>query len=535
MANWNFPVESYYSIALLPVLYLLIKTVFLRPTSSKLPLPPGPKGLPLVGNVGDLPPKGGLEWQHWLKHKDVYGPISSVTVFGQTIILVHDLEVALELLDKRGARYSSRPRMVFAGEMCGYNERMPFQPYDKTFRHQRKLAGGIIGTNTAVARFHSLIDVEVRRFLVRTLERPDGFMDHLQTESGSIMLGMLYGYTPAPVEPDALVGLINKVMAEFSKAVVVGAWLVDLIPWLRHLPDWVPGTGFKRIAREWKKDCDEVMNVPADFVVRQMERHAAKPSYVERLRSADSSADSSAENWKHIKQSAAALYAGGADSTAAGLSFFYLAMAAYPEVQAKAREEIDHVVGPGRLPGFQDREKLPYIEAIVKETLRWQPLAPLGPPHMSDQEDEICGYRIPKGAMVIPSIKWFSADPAVYPDPDVFRPERFLGPNAAPSPHNYVFGFGRRICPGRLLADSTLFLTIAQTLAVFEIRKAVDKDTGKVIEPVVGTTAGLVAHPLPFQCRLVPRSDKHVELIREVEREHPWEEGDSKLLEGLSA
>jgi len=117
MANWNVPVESYYSVALLPVLYLLIKTVFLRPTTSKLPLPPGPKGLPLIGNVGDLPPKGGLEWQHWLKHKDLYGPISSVTVFGQTIILVHDLEVALELLDKRGAKYSSRPRMVFAGEM----------------------------------------------------------------------------------------------------------------------------------------------------------------------------------------------------------------------------------------------------------------------------------------------------------------------------------------------------------------------------------------------------------------------------------
>lgn len=112
----NLPLESYYTIALLPVVYLLIRALF-RPASSKLPLPPGPKGLPLVGNVADLPPKGGLEWQHWLKHKDLYGPISAVTVFGQTIILVHDLQIALELLDKRGAKYSSRPRMVFAGEM----------------------------------------------------------------------------------------------------------------------------------------------------------------------------------------------------------------------------------------------------------------------------------------------------------------------------------------------------------------------------------------------------------------------------------
>ena len=104
-----------YGIVSLLVLYLINKLVFTR---KKLPLPPGPKGLPIIGNVGDLPPKGGLEWQHWLKHKDLYGPLSSVTVFGQTIILIHDLETALELLDKRGAKYSSRPRMVFAGEMC---------------------------------------------------------------------------------------------------------------------------------------------------------------------------------------------------------------------------------------------------------------------------------------------------------------------------------------------------------------------------------------------------------------------------------
>ena len=66
--------------------------------------------------MGDLPPKGGLEWQHWLKHKDFNGPLSSVTVFGQTIILIHNFEIALELLDKKGVKYSSRPHMVFAGE-----------------------------------------------------------------------------------------------------------------------------------------------------------------------------------------------------------------------------------------------------------------------------------------------------------------------------------------------------------------------------------------------------------------------------------
>ena len=344
------------------------------------------------------------------------------------------------------------------------------------------------------------------------------------------MLKMLYGYTPSPFTPNALVRLINKVMAEFGEAVVVGAWLVDIIPWLRLLPDWVPGTRFKQTARQWHKDSDEVINVPADFVAQQMAQNAARPSYVEHLLS-DNPND---EDKTHIKQSAAALYTGGADSTAGGLSFFYLAIVTFPEVQVKAREEIDRVIGAGRLPSFQDRDNLPFVEAVVKETLRWQPLAPLGPLYMSDEEDKYRRYRIPKGAMLMPSIKWFSMDPEVYPDPESFRPERFLGPGEVPSPYSYVFGFGRRICPGRLLADSILFLTIAQSLAVFEISKGVDQQTGKEIEPLLGTKPGLVTHLFPFQCKIVPRSEEHAKLIRKVELEHPWEEGDAKLLKGLS-
>ena len=90
------------------------------------------------------------------------------------------------------------------------------------------------------------------------------------------------------------------------------------------------------------------------------------------------------------------------------------------------------------------------------------------------------------------------------------------------------------MCPGRLLADSTIFLTIAQSLAVFEIGKAIEGASDKIIEPVIGTTAGLVAHPLPFKCRIVPRSEKHAIMIRAFGAEDPWEDGGAKLLKGVS-
>ncbi|KAJ5885945.1 uncharacterized protein N7473_008619 [Penicillium subrubescens] len=83
-------------------------------------LPPGPVGKPIVGNISDLPPPGAQDWMHWLKHKELYGPISSVTVLGQTIVIINDNQIAAELLNKRTALHSSRPNLVFASQMSDF-------------------------------------------------------------------------------------------------------------------------------------------------------------------------------------------------------------------------------------------------------------------------------------------------------------------------------------------------------------------------------------------------------------------------------
>jgi hypothetical protein len=83
----------------------------------KLPLPPGPKGIPILGNIRDMPKLEDCEWLHWLKHKDKYGPISSLSVLGKTFIIVNDAEIALKLLKDRAQIYAGRPRQIFLGEM----------------------------------------------------------------------------------------------------------------------------------------------------------------------------------------------------------------------------------------------------------------------------------------------------------------------------------------------------------------------------------------------------------------------------------
>lgn len=112
-----------------------------------------------------------------------------------------------------------------------------------------------------------------------------------------------------------------------------------------------------------------------------------------------------------------------------------------------------------------------------------------------------------------------------------FRPERFIATathTAEPDPRTYTFGFGRRVCPGRYVADNALFITIAQSLAVFNIKKAVEN--GKTVDPKLQFEPGVVSHPVPYRTSITPRSEKHGELIRKAEVEIPWGKSDAEAL-----
>ncbi|EEB97879.1 hypothetical protein MPER_02709 [Moniliophthora perniciosa FA553] len=163
-------------------------------------------------------------------------------------------------------------------------------------------------------------------------------------------------------------------------------------------------------------------------------------------------------------------------------------MLAYPDTQKKAQEELDRALG-GALPTFDDLEsgRLPYMTALVKECLRWRSVAPMGFPHIAAEDDVYNGYTIPKGSIVLANLWSMMHDPSIYPDPEQFMPERFLNLDGRLksdilSPEDIVFGFGRRICPARILAFSSVWMVTASTLAVFNVSKAVDKN-GRVIEP----------------------------------------------------
>jgi len=252
---------------------------------------------------------------------------------------------------------------------------------------------------------------------------------------------------------------------------------------------------------------------PYQFVKDQMAAGIAPQSFVSNLLEGRTL---SAEEEHIVKWSSASLYSGGADTTVSAIYSLFLALTLFPDVQKKAQAEIDAVIGSDRLPNFTDRDSLPYLEALAKEVLRWNVVVPLAVPHRVTEDDVHEGYYIPKGTLVIPNVWFMLHDPRTYSEPNEFRPERFLardGKEPETDPRTICFGFGRRICPGLHLADASVWISVAMSLAVFDVSKIIEN--GVEVTPEIDPSSGTISHPKPFKCSIKPRSAKALELIQQ--------------------
>jgi cytochrome P450 len=505
---------------------------FIRKKGSGLPLPPGPKPLPVIGNLRNLPPAGKLEYTHWLSFKERYGPLSSITVLGQPMIIVHDRKALLDLLEKHSVKTSNRPSQVFANELCGLGRMIPSLQYSDYFRFQRKIIHQQIGTKALASRFGEVQDIESRRLLLRILRNPEDMREHIKTEAAAIILKITYGYNLDPHQADPLVALVEYMMECLVQAFVPLSWLVDVIPPIRHLPKGFPGTAqFRKVSDRCKAVTDAMIEESFAFVQRQIANKTERPSLVSSMihQYSDGKGDLKASDLEAISSCAAIMYGAGADTTVSTISSMILAMVLHPDIQKKAQAEIDSVVGVGVMPDLKDRERLPYTSALTKECFRWIPVVPIGTTHVASEDLTCGGYSIPKGSYILPQIWWFCHDPAVHPEPERFLPERFIAPRNEPDPAQHVFGYGRRICPGRYLAEDSVFLSVARLLACFDMAKQKD-NLGREIDFEIDMTPGLICRPGTFPYSISPRSEKHAELIQSVELDYPWEQGDAPLL-----
>ncbi|KAI4914950.1 hypothetical protein J4E90_004987 [Alternaria incomplexa] len=497
---------------------------FLHDVWVWLRMPPGPTPLPFLGNKLQLPKsKPWIEFQRWSK---IYGPIFTIWIGRKPTVVISDPNIAVELMEKRSTKYSSRPRMVVMGEILWDNASILVQPYGKEWSVRRKLLHQAM-TPKALRLYKPVQTAEASRLCYQLLESPANWEKLLERFTSSIVFCVAYGHRIDSLNANVIHQRF-KFMHVAASLNVPGKYLAESFPILKHVPDALA---------PWK----------ADIKARGREEAAANMALVDVVRSdlarakvqGDDIPDSlcklllelrekehiplSDRNFSYIP---ASLFGAGSDTTASTLCTAFLALVTHSESLHAAHHELDTVIGVDRSPTFEDEASLPYIRALVKEVLRWRPVAVLGgTPHASTEDDRYEGYYIPSGTTVLGNSWAINLNEEYYPNPHHFDPTRFLDealtqrsktptpltgkPHPAKSGHS-SFGWGRRICPGANLAENSLYIALAKILWAFDIqpKEGVKYDT-------FAYTEGFNIRPHKFECEIRVRSEAHRRVLME--------------------
>ncbi|KAH8103808.1 cytochrome P450 [Cristinia sonorae] len=477
-------------------------TVALYRQKPKGPHPPGPPGIPLIGNI--LPVE--FPWETIRRWGKQYGPFIRIRLLGTPAYVINSVEVAIELLEKRSTAYSQRIPMPMI-KLSGMDEGGLYETNPTRLRHARRLVASGVSARE-LESYRPQIRSHINTLLGRFLNTPDRFFDHIFHLPEEILMDITYGYT-SKGHGDPFLKEAEKWILNFASASSVSLYLVNWVPMLNLLPGWLPGTGFKHIAAASKKQADDFGEEAYQLALKAGKNGAGKASVVSKAVSSEEPFE------KHvIVKSATQMVTGGADTGVSTLQSFMLAMTLNPDIQLKAQEEIDRIVGHDRLPAYTDRPNLPYVDAIFRELMRWRPPVPLVPRSMA-QDDVYNGYFVPNGAFVFVNAWAMLHDEDKFPDHDTFNPDRWMDTSITKDKDSlYIgFGFGRRECPGKLLAMELVFTSIANILAVFNVTKARDAH-GNLIIPPADYTSGAITAPIPFKCDIKPRSKSALKLLR---------------------
>ncbi|GLH14155.1 Methyl farnesoate epoxidase, partial [Gryllus bimaculatus] len=196
------------------------------------------------------------------------------------------------------------------------------------------------------------------------------------------------------------------------------------------------------------------------------------------------------------------LFVAGSETTSNTLSFFFLYMLLYPDIQTRVQAEITNVVGTDKLPSLENRKDMPYLSAVLLEVQRIANIGPMTLPHRALADVEIGGYVIPKDSTVLMSLYSIHMNKEYWGDPEEFRPERFLNPDGVftPNPRVLPFGSGHRRCLGDTLAKNSLFLFTTILLQTFFISPSPGKQS-----PSTRPRKGLTLKPESYNVVLTKR------------------------------
>ncbi|XP_066392960.1 trimethyltridecatetraene synthase-like isoform X1 [Miscanthus floridulus] len=461
------PWASFLGVVLAIALFL-VSTLHhhLQNPSRKYNLPPGPRPWPVIGNlnlIGPLPHQS----VHELSKR--YGPLMSLRFGSLPVVVGSSVDMARFFLKTHDLVFIDRPRTA-SGRYTGYNySDMLWSPYGAYWRQARKFCKAEVFSAARLRSQEHAREGEVRAMLrdlyaaaAGPAAAPVRLMDHLFQLTINVISLMVLGKKHAVgVDVDgrsaAAGGLLAtteafKWMIEEFFFLSGGLDIGDMIPWLSWLDPHGHVRRMKRLREMFDRFLDDVVDEHSERRRRAGDKFVATDAVDLLLELADDPNLEVPIERDGVKAFTLNLLVGLPDTTSVTIEWAMSELLRNPDALATATEELDRVIGRERLVTEGDIASLPYMEAVVKETMRLHPVSPMLAPRLSREDVSVSGHDIPAGTLVFVNVWAIARDPAVWGQAaGEFRPERFVGSGVDVKGHDLEllpFGSGRRMCPG---------------------------------------------------------------------------------------
>ncbi|KAG6555952.1 hypothetical protein Mapa_001892 [Marchantia paleacea] len=493
-ASKAFPTFAVATVVLVLVTFIVNRVFF----GKKLNIPPGPRGLPILGTL--LRTRGPRTHIILREMAKEWGPIFTLKTGVKYFVVVTSPELTHDALIKDVQTFSSRPKLLSRLNFTGWRSvnSALYGPYWRGIR--KNLVSHVLSTSK-VASFLPFREEELETLIVRVKDeaaRNDNVvtvLSHCRHTVFSILLHVCFGER----FEDSTVEELDKILK--TLLVILAPQVIDFLPFVQ------PFSKHKPLCQGL---LDRIRKLFAPLIEEHRQLRAKgqpKGDYVDSLIVLQKEMDLMDND---ILGLIGEVLTGGTDTTANTLEWTMANLIKYPHIQDKVYQEIKSVCGTSPV-GEQDVEKMPYVQAVIKEALRKHPALPFGITHGLSMQGKLGGYDIPEDAFVLFHIQAMQNDPAIWDSPDQFKPERFLnnnvnydmtGSHGVDSMKFMPFGAGRRICPGMSLGLKHAHLILTRLIQNFEfstVNPGEDVDFSEKLEFTV-----VMANPL--RARITPRS-----------------------------
>ncbi|KAK5746400.1 hypothetical protein LTR17_000780 [Elasticomyces elasticus] len=420
-------------------------------------LPPGPSGYPLIGNL--LLYQKGTIAAHEIAQ---FGEMTTTHLGSKLWVVLNSNRLVSELYGKKGSVTNGRPPYPIVSDAISEGRRSVLLPADGWSERRRVMHQLLSGS--AMANYQEYQVEESNNLLSSYLDSPQHWYTHHRVYSNSVIHRIAFGEKPN-LNDD--IRAVTQAQFDFlMNAPPYNLW--DCFPELATLPVFLQPWRCKYAAMgQATNDAYSSYWAP---IRRSIEQGKSQQSFARDLVFDEAKFAGSEKDKMFL---AMQLVEAGSDTTRLALNIFVLTSVTNTKQFLRARAEIDRVCGKKgeRLPGFADEKDLPYINAFVKEMLRWRRIFDWTPEHMLTEDLEFEGYFFPKGTNFVINHASIANDPAAYEEPQDFRPERWLdGRETEIMGGSWQFGSGRRVCVGYRLAQKSLFINLARLIYCFDFQ-----------------------------------------------------------------